>query len=104
MPFLAAIFSVRARQLLDGTDPQANRAYLSGLVIGGEIAAARAAGRLPDAGAVGIVGARSLARAYRKAFEVAGLDTETLDGGEMVVAGLKHLAREIGFLPPGAQS
>ncbi|MEP0323494.1 MULTISPECIES: 2-dehydro-3-deoxygalactonokinase [Hyphomicrobiales] len=103
LPFLAAIFSVRARQLLDGTDQHANRAYLSGLVIGGEIAAARAAGRLPEPGAVGIVGARSLARAYRKAFEVAGIATETLDGTEMVLAGLTRLAREIDLLPQGTQ-
>lgn len=99
LPFLSGIFSVRVRQLLDDVDPRDNRAYLSGLVIGGEIAAARAAGRLSDGEAVGIVGARSLARAYRKAFEIAGHPPETLDGSAMVVAGLGALAREIGFLP-----
>ncbi|MCB1486972.1 MAG: 2-dehydro-3-deoxygalactonokinase [Bauldia sp.] len=99
LPFLAAVFSVRARYLLDDVDLQANRAYLSGLVIGGEIAAAKAAGRLPEGTAIGIVGARSLARAYHRAFEVAGFATETLDGGAMVLAGLVSLAREIDFLP-----
>jgi len=99
LPFLAGIFSVRARQLLDGADPRDNLGYLSGLVIGGEIAAARAAGRLADAGTIGIVGARSLSRAYRRAFDIAGHETQTLDGGEMVVAGLTRLARETGFLP-----
>ena len=72
MPFLAGIFSVRARQLLDDVDPRDNLGYLSGLVIGGEIAAARAAGRLAGAGTIGIVGARSLARAYHRAFAIAG--------------------------------
>ena len=46
LPFLAAIFSVRVRQLLDDVAREDNLAYLSGLVIGGEIAAARAAGWL----------------------------------------------------------
>lgn len=99
LPFMAGIFSVRARQLLDDVDPLESRAYLSGLVIGGEIAAARAAGRLADDGTVGIVGSRSLARAYHKAFEIAGFTPRTLDGGKMVVAGLARLAREIGLLP-----
>lgn len=99
LPFLAAVFSVRARYLLDDVDLHANRAYLSGIVIGGEIAAARSAGRLQDGTAIGIVGARSLARAYHRAFEVAGFATGTLDGGEMVLAGLVSLARGIGFLP-----
>ena len=46
LPFLAAIFSVRSRQLLDAVAREDNLAYLSGLVIGGEIAAAQSAGRL----------------------------------------------------------
>ena len=44
LPFLSAIFSVRARALLDGVAPEPNLAYLSGLTIGGEIAAAQASG------------------------------------------------------------
>jgi 2-dehydro-3-deoxygalactonokinase len=98
LPFLAAIFSVRARQLLDGVSPEDNLAYLSGLVIGGEIAAARAAGRLPPSTALRIVGTQSLARAYRRAFAILGEDSEALDGKEMARAGLVHIARSIGFL------
>jgi 2-dehydro-3-deoxygalactonokinase len=104
LPFLAAIFSVRARQLLDNVPSADNLAYLSGLVIGGEIAAARAAGRLKPGRAIRIVGAKSLARAYRKAFEIVGLATETIDGGEMVRVGLVHLASTIGFLSPARVS
>jgi 2-dehydro-3-deoxygalactonokinase len=93
LPFLAGIFSVRARQLLAGVAPEDNLAYLSGLVIGGEIAAAHDAGRLRPGSALRIVGSRSLARAYRKAFAIAGHDTEALDGADLVVAGLSRLAR-----------
>ncbi len=49
LPFLSAIFSVRARALLAAVAPADNLAYLSGLVIGGEIAAAKTSGRLPSA-------------------------------------------------------
>ena len=99
LPFLAAIFSVRARQLLDGVDPVQNLAYLSGLVIGGEIAAARDTGRLWQGRALRIVGSRSLARAYARAFAIAGYDAAALDGSELVVAGLLSLARIAGLSP-----
>ncbi len=99
LPFLAAVFSVRVRQILDNVAREDNLAYLSGLVIGGEIAAARALGRLNPSAVPRIIGTRSLARDYRKALAVLGHASETLDGKEMVVAGLLHLARVIGFLP-----
>jgi 2-dehydro-3-deoxygalactonokinase len=99
LPFLAAIFSVRVRQLLDDVAREDNLAYLSGLVIGGEIAAAKTTGRLMPGAVPRIIGNKSLARAYRKAFEIAGHRTETLDGKEMVLAGLTHLARVTGLLP-----
>jgi 2-dehydro-3-deoxygalactonokinase len=99
LPFLAAIFSVRVRQLLDNAAPEDNLAYLSGLVIGGEIAAAKATGRLVPGAVPRIIGNRSLARAYHRALEIAGYATETLDGSEMVLAGLTHLARVTGLLP-----
>jgi len=98
LPFLAAIFSVRARQLLDGVAPADNLAYLSGLVVGGEIAAARASGLLGHGTALRIVGTRSLGRAYATAFAIADYRPTALDGGALVVEGLAHLARTIGFL------
>ena len=76
-----------------------NLAYLSGLVIGGEIAAARASGRLTTRRddphrRVEVAGARlSDARLRSSARQ-----TEALDGDELVTAGLVHLARRIGIL------
>jgi 2-dehydro-3-deoxygalactonokinase len=98
LPFLAAIFSVRARQLLDAVPKAQNLAYLSGLLIGGEIAAARASIGDFAGSDLRIVGARSLARAYRRAFELLGRDVAVLDGAEMVAAGLWHLARTAGLV------
>jgi 2-dehydro-3-deoxygalactonokinase len=98
VPFLAAIFSVRTRQLLDGVAREDNLAYLSGLVIGGEIAAANAAGWLPKGRELRIIGTRSLARAYLRAFEIVGVRADALDGAGLVTAGLLHLARAAGLI------
>lgn len=98
LPFLGALFSVRARQLLASVEPRDNLAYLSGLIIGGEIAAARAMGSLASGAAVRIVAAPALLRAYTTALAVAGLKAETRDGSELVLAGLAHLARAGGLL------
>jgi 2-dehydro-3-deoxygalactonokinase len=93
LPFLGALFSVRARQLLTGVSREDNLAYLSGLIIGGEIAAARAMGSLAAGAAVRIVAAPALLRAYTRALAFAGVAAEARDGSELVLAGLTHLAR-----------
>jgi len=98
LPFLGALFSVRARQLLAGVSRENNLAYLSGLIIGGEIAAARAMGSLPAGAGVRIVAAPSLLRAYTTALAIAGLKAEPRDGSELVLTGLRHLARAAGLL------
>ncbi len=104
LPFLAALFSVRARALLADVRPDDNLAYLSGLIIGGEIAAAQASGRLTAATPLRVVGSRSLGRAYAEALAIAGLDARVLDGDALALAGLVHLARAIGFLSPASRS
>lgn len=101
VPFLSTIFSVRARRLLDDVAPGDNLAYLSGLIIGGEIAAAGALG-LFDEGPLTIVGGRSLARAYARALAVLNHPTEIHDGDAMVLAGLLRLARVTGLLEESA--
>ena len=98
LPFSAALFSVRARQLLDNISPDANRAFLSGLIIGGEIAAARTIGQLDDSAEVRVVGGTSLASAYIKALSVAGHQARVVDGDEAVFRGLIQFARATGLL------
>ncbi|BCP51801.1 2-dehydro-3-deoxygalactonokinase [Kaistia sp. 32K] len=98
LPFLGAIFSVRVRQLLDGVSGDDNLAYLSGLVIGGEIAAAKQIGLLDAERPIRIIGSRTLARSYDAAFKVAGHKAETRDGSALVRRGLIRLARANGLL------
>jgi 2-dehydro-3-deoxygalactonokinase len=102
LPFLGALFSVRTRQLLAGVRPEDNLAYLSGLVIGGEIAAARAMRPIDPGTPVRVIGARSLARAYHAALKGLGFETVALDGDALVLDGLVHLARGLGYLPARA--
>ena len=104
LPFLAALFSVRARALLADVAPDDNLAYLSGLIIGGEIAAAEATGRLAPGAALRVVASQPLGRAYAQALAVAGHDARVLDGDALALNGLVHLARAIGFLPSALRS
>lgn len=99
LPFLAALFSVRARHLLGDVDRRENLAYLSGLVVGGEIAAARATTAIAPGTAVRLVASGSLAGIYRTAFDILGVAAAERDGDTLVLDGLRHLAREIGLLP-----
>jgi 2-dehydro-3-deoxygalactonokinase len=98
LPFLGALFSVRARQLLADVARENNLAYLSGLIIGGEIAAARAMGSLAHDSAVRIVASPALVRAYSTALATVGVGAEARDGSELVLAGLTHIARAAGLL------
>lgn len=102
LPFLAALFSVRVRYLIDNADKGDNLAYLSGLVIGGEIAAAEAGGQLRRGTAIRIVGGQSLARAYVAALAHLGFAAEAHDGDALALAGALRIARAIGFLPGGS--
>jgi 2-dehydro-3-deoxygalactonokinase len=98
LPFLNALFSVRARQLLLDVDRQANLAYLSGIAIAGEIAAALTVQPLQPGRAIRIIASATLARAYRKALVILGYESEALDGDRLVLDGLSHLARATGLL------
>jgi 2-keto-3-deoxy-galactonokinase len=68
------------------------------LIIGGEIAAARAMGSLAGDAEIRIIASPALVRAYSKALAVAGLKAEARDGSELVLAGLTQIARAAGLL------
>ena len=87
---LRLLFSVRSR-VLDGELPaRAARAYLSGLLIGQEVSAARAASG-DEAGEVVLLGAPSLAKLYEAAVVQLG-SAVRLISDEAVAKGLFQLA------------
>ncbi len=74
-PLPAALFQVRTRQLLHGGSPTANAAYLSGLLIGAELASL--AHRWPASMPIVLAGGHRLHEPYRTALHVLGLEART---------------------------
>ena len=81
----ARLFGLRAEALLHDLAPERARARLSGLLIGAELAGARPywLGRQ-----VVLIGAATLAAAYRSALALGGLDARLADATGMTRAGL----------------
>ncbi len=83
---LQLLFSTRSRQLAGEIDKADAASYLSGLVIGEDVAATQ---RLfAPHGAVVLVGTPSLAVLYGAALAAGGLNCSALDGDDAVLAGL----------------
>lgn len=79
------LFSIRATGLLRGNPPGAARATLSGLLIGQEVAAARA---LRGMGPVTLIGAGALSALYARALALDGVAARVEDGAGLTLAGL----------------
>jgi len=85
-PLLGALFTARAAQLREGKSAGWAKGYLSGLLIGHELAA------LPEAAApITLIGAPGLTDAYADALAARGRDCQRLDGDACVIAGLERL-------------
>ena len=78
----ASLFSVRVGRLSDRLGPDAAADYLSGLLIGAEIAAAIN----PDADPVRLVGDAPLTDRYERALSLAGHPAESATEGELATA------------------
>lgn len=87
------LFSLRAAGLLHADAAPHPRARLSGLLIGAEIAAARAMHGIGQD--VGLVATGTQAELYRTALGLAGFRCRVLDGGALVRRGLLDAARAI---------
>ncbi|WP_454288874.1 2-dehydro-3-deoxygalactonokinase [Rhizobium arsenicireducens] len=85
------LFSIRARGLLAGADEASAASRLSGLLLGAEIAAMRP--RLGEGQCVQLIGSGALTELYAAALTLAGVETVSLDGGELVRKGLFSAAR-----------
>jgi 2-dehydro-3-deoxygalactonokinase len=86
---IGALFEARSAQLRAGRSGAWARGYLSGLLVGAEVAEAV---RASQAKAVTVIGAASLAERYRPALSAAAVSAETLSGEACVLAGLRLFA------------
>lgn len=84
---LHQLFGVRARGLFGELSDEGSASYLSGLLIGHEIRAAR-----HDARSVYLLGTAQLGEVYRQALGVLGMESSTLDP-DAVTIGLHRLAQ-----------
>jgi len=87
------LFSIRAQALLSGTDEASAASRLSGLLLGAEIAAMRP--RLGEGQRVQLIGSGALTELYAAALSLAGVQTVSLDGGELVRKGLFSAAQAL---------
>jgi 2-dehydro-3-deoxygalactonokinase len=88
------LFTTRARMVGGGAPPAETRAYLSGLLIGAEVASVPGllgAGGLP----VEVVGDETLCRLYERAMRARGLHARGHDGDAATLAGLKAIFERI---------
>src|SRR5262249_26095390 len=97
---LHRVFETRSRRLLGELANEDAPGFMSGLLIGSDVAGAA---RLFDSeigGRVHVVAAPELARAYQLALRSFGHDAVIIDGGAAVLAGLGEIFR---LSPMGAQ-
>jgi 2-dehydro-3-deoxygalactonokinase len=87
------LFEVRSRQLAGELQPHEAAGYLSGLVIGQDVAGAmrQFADDLSLAPATTLIGASDLCNRYATALDMRGLSTKRMDGAAASVAGLTAL-------------
>ncbi|MBZ9601557.1 2-dehydro-3-deoxygalactonokinase [Phyllobacterium chamaecytisi] len=81
---LGELFGIRAAMLLDNLSPEGAASRLSGLLIGAEIAGAKA----KSESRVTLVASGAMAALYGKALHIAGLDFDLVDADEAVRKGL----------------
>lgn len=85
------MFETRSRRLLDGMSPADAMGYLSGLLIGADVAAAR--DWFGPMAAVTVIGAGALSDLYVQALAKVDVGASVVDGDAAVLAGLSAISR-----------
>ncbi len=95
---LRRLFGVRTQGLFGALTPDAAPSFLSGLLIGAEVAAARAAGKIGhDASRVVLIGDTTLCRRYADVLRLTDVDARQADS-DVTPRGLWRLARAAGMI------
>jgi 2-dehydro-3-deoxygalactonokinase len=89
------LFTARTRVVADGLDPRSAASYLSGLLIGSEVAGAPRLLGVDDRAPVALVGAPALCALYQVALERRGHTVAVHDGDAASLAGLHALHRRL---------
>jgi len=86
------LFKVRAAALLSGKTPDWCAGYLSGLLVGSEVAGHK---NWIGAAPIPLVGSARLSRIYARAFDIIGAKTEMVDATTATLAGLTAARKQI---------
>jgi 2-dehydro-3-deoxygalactonokinase len=89
----ARLFSARARIVADGADPRSALSYLSGLLVGAEIAALPSLLGAAPGSQIQVIGSARLQTAYTSALKAFGWTSGACDGDSASIAGLIALVR-----------
>ena len=92
----ARLFSARGRIVGDRADPASAKSYLSGLLIGADVASAPTLINLDPSQSVALVGDHDLCRLYARAMTLRGLAFTRHSGDEAVLKGLAAIQRLAG--------
>lgn len=84
--FLGNLFSIRARDILEGTNSAENFSFLSGLLLGSEINATKDYWQGKE---VHLIGGSCLSQAYEAALGLAGVPSHVHSGDDLVLKGLQ---------------
>lgn len=100
-PLSAALFQVRTRQVLDGQPPQSNRTFLSGLLIGAELAHLTTSSL--SYRALVLAAPPALESVYAAAMQALGLSDQVrslsaTEQGRLTAAGQRVLLQQIGWI------
>lgn len=87
----ARLFTARARVVGRGAPPETTASYLSGVLIGAEVAAAPRLLGLEPLPSVVLLGDGGLCRLYARALAARGVESEIFDGDAAAMAGLSAL-------------
>ncbi len=93
---LSALFSARSLALFGRLPPENIESYLSGLLIGGEIAEGRGL-ITPEKHEVVIIGGDKLSELYQNAFSIAGVSTRR-EESDVAAQGLFQIAQSAGLI------
>jgi len=87
------LFSARARVVAGGADAASTRSYLSGLLIGAEIASLPLECGAVNSNTIWLVGSASVRGRYRQGLRRWNYEVREMDGEEAVLAGMLALVR-----------
>ncbi|MGP4142605.1 MAG: 2-dehydro-3-deoxygalactonokinase [Sodalis sp. (in: enterobacteria)] len=92
---LRCLFETRAAHVLGKLDRSTVSEWLSGLLIGNEVAQMQRDWRLQAGETVAVIGNPSLAARYQQALDHAGLNHRLLDGDDCFQAGIRSIVNDL---------